>query len=216
MLVFMPLMITSVSATKQYALKEDYAALNCPYTCLEPTPFFQSYPSCCPDCHPCHGQDSHPFKASNATKLLGTIDIILEGDKYKTVQALVDLTTRRNFIISTLVQDLGLDRNVTKLPEADVHSIEVDGCNITITEFVPLTIGTGIDDSCLRDKIFEVIPIQKSEDKELVLPNLVISLNFLYDAGALAINPAIFTDSYPGDLDQSDENTGVWHDRHEL
>ena len=209
MLVFMPLMITSVSATKQYALKEDYAPLNCPYTCQEPTPFFQLYPPCCPHCHPCLGQDSHPFKASNATKLLGTIDIILEGDKHNTVQALADLTTRRNFITSTLVKDLGLGGNVSKLPETDVHSIEIGGCNVTITEFVFLSIGTGIDDSYLRDKIFEVVPIQKSEDEELVLPNLVVSLNFLYDSGALAINPAIFTDSYLGDLDQSDGNTGV-------
>jgi len=202
LLLLMPFMITSVSATKQYALKEDYAALNSSYYCLEPITTFGSYPPCCPDCANmalemlCPGYGSYLFKTSNATKLLGTIDIILEGDKHNTVQALADLTTRRNFITSTLVKDLGLGGNVSKLPETDVHSIEIDGCNITITEFVPLTIGTGIDDSGLSDKIFEVIPIQRSEDEELVLPNLVLSLNFLYDAGALAINPAIFTSSY--------------------
>src|SRR5271156_4665037 len=91
LLLFMPLMIASVSATKQYALKEDYAALNLPYICREPTPNIIQYPPCCPKSCTCRlGEDAVPIKASNATKLLGTIDIILEGDIHKAVQALVD------------------------------------------------------------------------------------------------------------------------------
>jgi hypothetical protein len=186
LLLLMPFMITSVSATKQYALKEDDAALNSPYYCLEPITTYPTYPLCCPNCTNsalellCPGNRPYLFKTSNATKLLGTIDIILEGNKHKTVQALVDLTTRRNFITSTLVEDLGLGRNVSKLTETDIHSIEIDGRNITITEFVLLTICTGIDDSCLRDKVFEVVLLQRSEDEELVLSNLVLCLNFLY------------------------------------
>src|SRR5271170_3924352 len=169
LLLFMPLMITSVSATKQYALK-DYAALNLPYICYEPNTTIILYPCCCPKCYDprCPGVDSATIITSNATKLLGTIDIILEGDQHKAVQALADLTTRRNFITSTLVEDLGLGGSIRKLTETDVHSIEIGGCNVTITEFVFLSIGTGIDDSYLRDKIFEVVPIQKSEDEELV------------------------------------------------
>lgn len=222
LLLFMALMITSLSATKQYALKEDYPVLNVPYICQEPRYFFSKIPSDCYPPHPrcadmrCPGCGSHRVITSNATKLLGTVDIILEGDEHKTVQVLADLTTRRNYITSTLVKYLGLGTKVQKLNETDVHSIEIGHRNVTITEFVLLSIGTGIDDSCLRDKIFEVVPTHKSECKEFVLPNLVVSLNFLYDAGALAINPAIFTGGEPGDLDESDENIGVAHDRHEL
>ena len=217
LLLFMALAITSVSATKQLALKEDYAALKLPYVCREPTPFFTTYPSCCPSCHHgCPGEDAIAITASNATKLLGTINIILEDDRHKAVQALVDLNTRRNFITSTLIQDLGLGGYVRNLADTDVHSIEIGGCNVTITEFVLLTIGTGVEESSLPDQIFEVVPIQKSEDEELVLPNLVISLTLLYEAGALAINPAIFTGGSLGDLDPSIATTGAWHDRHRL
>jgi hypothetical protein len=222
LLLFMALMITSVSATKQYALKEDYPVLNLPYTFQESPYHFESIPRDCycpyPPCRDmrCPGCGDFSFITSNATKLLGTLDIILEGDEHKTVQVLADLTTRRNYITSTLVKHLGLGTKVRKLNETDVHSIEIGCRNVTITEFVPLGIGTGIDDSYLRDKIFEVVPTHESECKEFVLPHLVLNLNFLYDAGALAINPAIFTRGEVGDLDQSDENIGVTHDRHDV
>ena len=147
---------------------------------------------------------------------MGTIDIVLENENHNIVQALADLTTRRNFITSRLVEDLGLGESVRKLNETDVHSIEIGRRNVTITEFVFLNISTGNNDSCLRDKIFEVIPTQNRERDGLVLPNLVVSLNFLYDAGALAINPAVFTGDEGEALDQSDEDASMRHDRDEL
>lgn len=190
-------MITTVSATQQYALSYDYAAHKLPYICDEQALKGTTYAACCPKhprCDPtCPGMGASAINATNATKLLGTVDVVLRDDNAVTIQALADLTTRRNFITSTLVNALGLNGTVEKLANIDIHSIEIFGRNVTITTFVPLSIGIGIDNRLLSDKIFEIIPEQRSDSGGLVMSNLVLSLSFLQDAGALAINQAIFT-----------------------
>lgn len=198
LLLFIPFMITSASATEQYHLREDYPAPNLPYACLA-TEILTASPCCFPVPHcenniNCPGW-GHSLIASTATRLLGTIDIILEGDNHNGVQGLADLITRRNYITSTLVTDLGLGEVVEKLPEIDIHSIVIGSRSVPITQFVLLSIRTGINDSVLRDKIFEVVPAQNMEGSAVVLPNLVVGLNLLNDAGALAINPAIFAET---------------------
>src|SRR5436305_10547939 len=101
LLLFIPLMITSASATEQYHLREDYAAPNLPYVCL--TTEILTYAACCFPVPHCANNIGCPgvgqaLKASTATRLSGTIDIILEGDNHNGVQGLADLTTRRNYI----------------------------------------------------------------------------------------------------------------------
>jgi hypothetical protein len=196
-LLLLALAITSASITEQHGLKEDYPPPTLPYFCKEKVAPTITYSTCCPPtpscCRCCPGYPRTEFNATAATRLLGAIEVVLDRDKHETVQALADLTTRRSFITSTLVDDLGLGSMVRRLPEIDVHSIEIGDHTVTITEFILLSIATGIDDSVLRNEIFEVIPIQKSECEEFILPNLVLSLNLLSDAGALAINPGIFT-----------------------
>jgi hypothetical protein len=195
-LLLLALTITSASITEQHGLKEDYPTSTLPYFCEEPVANI-TYPACCvrtPSCcRCCPGYPKAGFKTTTATRLLGAIEIVLDGYKHETVQALADLTTRRSYITSTLVDDLGLGSLLRKLPEVDVHSIEIGNHTVTITEFILLSIATGIDHSVLRNEIFEVVPIQKTEGEEFVLPNLIVSLNLLSDAGALAINPGIFT-----------------------
>jgi hypothetical protein len=206
-LSFLALAITSASVTEQHRLKGDYPSPDLPYICKEPiVPSYVAWPACCfyaPPCRNrvCPGVGADEIKASTATQLLGGIDIVLDGDEHQTVQALADLTTKRNFITSALVDDLGLGSNVTKLPETDVHSLEIGCHTVTITEFVLLSIATKLRDSVLRNEIFEVVPIMKSEGEELALPNLVVSLNLLSDAGALAINPGIFTPADTGEME---------------
>jgi hypothetical protein len=197
LLFFMAFMVTSASAIEQYGLKQDNAVSKQPYICAEPPSPNITAPRCCWDHPPCHDRTCPKkaqlaFNASTATRLSGTIDIIVEGYKHKTVQAVADLTTRRNFIASTVVNDLGLCGMVRKLADIDVHDIAIGRCNVTVTEFVFLSIATGVD-KFLRHNIFEVVTPVKSEDEEFVLPDLVVGLNSLSDAGALAINPAIFT-----------------------
>jgi hypothetical protein len=196
LLFFMAFMVTSASAVEQYGLKQDNAVSKLPYICVEPPPNIAP-PKCCYYQNPCSDRTCPnkaelAFNASTAPRLLGTIDIIVEGDKHKAVQAVADLTTRRNFIASTLVNDLGLCGIVRKLADIDVHDIAIGRCNVTVTEFVFLSIATGVD-KVLRHKIFEVVTPVESEDEEFVLPDLIVGLNSLSDAGALVINPAIFT-----------------------
>jgi hypothetical protein len=196
-LLLLALAITSASITEQHGLKEDYPTPTLPYICTEPERPAFGWPPCCPTNPPCNrdcpGHVASDLKTTTATRVLGAIEIVLDGDKRETVQAVADLTTRRSFITSTLVDALGLGSMVRKLPEIDVHAIEIGHHAVTITEFILLCIANGIDGSVLRNEIFEVVPIQKSESEELILPNLVVSLSLLSDAGALAINPGIFT-----------------------
>lgn len=197
-LLLLALAITSASITEQHGLKEDYPTSPLPYFCKEPVrPYVITYPVCCKwnsKCSwLCPGNVPDTLKTTTATRLLGAIEIVLDGDRHETVQAVVDLSTRRSYITSTLVDDLRLGNMVRKLPEIDVHSIEI-GCHaVTITKFILLNIINGIDDSVLRNEIFEVVPVQRRESEEFILPNLVVSLSILSDAGALVINPGIFT-----------------------
>jgi len=80
-----------------------------------------------------------------------------------------------------------------KLTSVNVHSIELFGRNVTINTFVHASIGIGTDNIVLNDRILEIIPELERSDKHLQVPDLTLSLSFLQDAGALAINPAIFT-----------------------
>jgi hypothetical protein len=58
----------------------------------EPSTSIRVYPRCCLLCPDprCLGVGSTAIITSNATKLLGTIDIILEGYQHQAVQALAD------------------------------------------------------------------------------------------------------------------------------
>jgi hypothetical protein len=124
---------------------------------------------------------------------LGTVEVAANGDRFTPIQTLADLTTRRNYITSTLVQGLGLGDNIKELSDVDVHSIVYFGHYVTIKTFVPLSVRVGIDHKGLKNEIFEIIPGNVGNNEDLIVPNLLLGLNFLYDAGALAINQAIFT-----------------------
>jgi hypothetical protein len=196
----MYLMIMAVSATLQYTMNNVYSTLGQSYLCGgSETNISVTQCACCakhPACDPtCDGMGGHAsaFEASDAKRLFGTVDVILKDDCIKTIEARADLTTRRNFISSTMVNILGLNGSVEELADIDIHPVEIFGSNVTITTFVLLNISIGIDDKLLSDKVFEIFPDRKSDDEMSVAADLVLSLNFLSDGGALAINPAVFT-----------------------
>jgi hypothetical protein len=191
--------ITTVSATQQFALGYDDAISNCPYTCGgEANATGPTAPACCFYKNPCSGNlgcggsGASLINATDTSELVGTVNIVLGNDDVVPIKALASLGTKRNYITSTLVNFLGLDDAVEKLAGVDVHLIDIFGCNITISTFVLVSVGIGIDNYVLNDKIFEIIPERESPDKDIQIPDLVLSLNFLQDARALAINQAIF------------------------
>lgn len=192
--------VTVVSAADQHIIDSDLTAQRFPYICENSLPsIINTYPPCCnkdPGCSRlCPGVGSHARRYINATDsktLHGRIYVILPNGGAETVQAAADLTTHRDFISDSLVRDLGLNGNIDKFTDVDVHNVEIFGRNVTISTFVKLSIRTGIDEKVVRDKVFEIIPENRSRDGNLATPNLVLGRNFLYDAGALAINEALF------------------------
>ena len=189
-------MMTRASASQQYTLN-DYAP-EIPYICNEEAkPAVITYPPCCKTnsrcSRLCPGWGVNAVNATNAAEVFGTVNVALDCGRVVTIQALADLTTRRNFITSTLVKALELKGIVEKLPDIDVHSVDIFNLTVIITTFVPLRIFNGIDNRFMGEKIFEIIPKQKTDDSRFVFPDLIIGLGFLQDAGALVINQAIFT-----------------------
>jgi hypothetical protein len=191
--------VTKVLATQQYPFGFLDAIPNCPYTCGgEANATGPTMPACCND-HTCphdircNGGGASLIKATDTKELIGKVNIISDNGDVVPVSALVSLHTRRNYITSTLVNSLRLDNAVKKLAGVNVHSIELFGRNVTISTFVHASVGIGIDKTVLNDKILEIIPELKSPDKYVQVPDLTLSLSFLQDAGALAINQAVFT-----------------------
>jgi len=189
--------VIAVSAAWQHPLSYDYGTANLPYICNDfSNVTLDGFPLCCysnPNCSIlCPGFGAFALRVSSATEVLGTVDVAARGDRFIPVQTLADLSTRRNFITSTLVQGLGLGDNIKLLADVDIHTIEVAGCKVTIKTFIPLTIRVGIDGKVLANEIFEIIS-RNDNRGEPEVANLVLGLNFLHDAGALAINQAIFT-----------------------
>jgi len=191
--------IMAVWAAKQYTMNNNWSIKQkMPYLCdkLEPSAKITEA-ACCANNHKCdptcYANGPHPtaIMATNATRVFGQVHVILGSDNVRTIQSVADLTTRRNFISSTLVRSFGLGGDVEKFAEVDIHPVDMFGRNVTVTEFVLLSIGVGIDDAVLTNKIFEVIPNQKGEEG-FVTTNLLLGLDFLGDAGALGINQALF------------------------
>jgi len=195
-LLWLLCMIVPVLASNQYTLDPDYEPCSSAYICGDSARLKTIYPICCPGCIiGCPGYRSLHINATNATEVFGAINVVHDGTS-TTLKALADLTTRRNFITSTLVDDLSLDGEIQKFSDVDIHSISISGHNVTITTFVLLSIGVGIDNRLITDKIFEIIPEQKSCGSDFAMADLILGLSFLNDAGALGINQAVFITNY--------------------